>query len=180
LLTKGVFELNDVSDWCRNYDIEKACKNLRIKHIDTHINLSIEDIPISLVDVVIESDVPAEIVTSFAKVKPVFIPNNSSYKIDHLYDKIDRLYDFAVGEVFNERFTNSNFRVYVENADFFQLYSDSQTKISKLKRLICKINFYVGNKYWYRDASNSIGATPSGCTGTNVNDWKWMEDLNNL
>lgn len=33
LLTKGVYELNDVSEWCRNYDIDTACVDLRLEYV---------------------------------------------------------------------------------------------------------------------------------------------------
>jgi len=45
LLTKGVYELNDVSEWCRNYDIDAACVDLRLGYVNSKFEEPIGVIP---------------------------------------------------------------------------------------------------------------------------------------
>ncbi len=105
---------------------------------------------------------------------------NSHYNIEKITSKIDKLYDFAVGDVFTLSVTKSQFNVAIETANFSKIYSNHQTLKSKLKLILKEINIYLGDKYWYRDVAKSIGLTPSKCSGANPNDDEWIAKLKNL
>lgn len=135
LLTKGTLELSDVSDWCRNYDIDNACNDLRLEFIESSQNVIIEDIPNSISEVDSfdnQADVNSKIST---KVQTVVIlellkqMNKGKAKND--LSKICRLIEILTGKSYNKIYNDAQKGIVLSN------YHDKEIlKINKLLELL--------------------------------------------
>lgn len=106
---------------------------------------------------------------------------NALYDISKQKAKIIRIYEFAVETgVISNQISEAQFIVAVEKADIAEIYNAGNTKKSKLKLILKRINLYMGNKPWYKEITASIKSTPSVCSGANPNDDDWKENLEKL
>lgn len=106
---------------------------------------------------------------------------NTQYSISKQKSKIIRIYEFAIEtSVFSNQITEAQFIVAIEKADISEIYNSSGIKKCKVKRILKRINLYMGNKDWYKDVTASIETTPKVCSGANTNDVNWNEAFERL
>ena len=87
--------------------------------------------------------------------------------------KINKIYVFCNDTDVFEEVTLHDFGRYIANADFSKLYNDQKTIKSKLKYIITVIYATMDSNNWCRKVTDSIGLTPSKCSGANVPiDWR--------
>lgn len=106
-------------------------------------------------------------------------PKNEDAKESLVYDKaiVSRIYQFCMDtKTFNIEI-NTLFSA-IDDADFKSIYKDKETTVAKCAYLIYCLAKLIDEKQqmkWYREAANSIGQTPSYCSGRSNSipeDWK--------
>ena len=126
-----------------------------------------------------------------ARIKEIGIPSfpsteqpgsgdgNKPYVIN--MDRVGIVYNFCIETgVFSGDFSNVCFLNSVAKADFNYLYSDGRTIKSKLKKIIWLSSYCVEGDGWYKQAAESIGTTPSGCSGANVQEEGWKRNFDKI
>ena len=101
-------------------------------------------------------------------------------------NKIEKIYDFCRRdgrnrEVFKNTVTKTDFINAVASADFKNIFVKEGTVKTKLKYIICIVSYSIDTEAndWYKKAAESIGVTPSRCSG--IYEYEdWRDEANGL
>lgn len=90
-----------------------------------------------------------------------------SYKYNE--EKISQIYNFCNEDAFAIEF--NEFIKAISTTDFSTIYNSPSTKKAKLAYSISIIKDFVNSTIWYKKAAESIGSSPTKCSGANVKSW---------